>query len=289
MSVEQLIEDSDFLKKAHRYHGALALLLCAVDASSSKMYPKGTKSILNPSKLMPNGERFKTCLGYALRRDLSGFEPDLADYNSPSITINYGGENIILQNILYHEYRCNLIHEGGLPSTVGFEDLHNTPGLADINGFRFVVRGNSLVLDVECLSFIKRVISNLPVNGGAHLEKKPIKKELIFKDDVDVNELFEHLKKKYKLREGKIEHIAEFFYIDNYIDTDFKSMSNEFVKDKFKSAIDNKKINNGIISSIGFVYDDEDFNTYSYISKEGVLTDEGVDIVKYLSGKYKLV
>nr|DAL51419.1 MAG TPA_asm: hypothetical protein [Caudoviricetes sp.] len=289
MSVDQVIDDSNYLKAAGRYEGALSLLLCAVDASAAKMFPAGTKSVFNPKNDMGNGERFKRCLGYALKRDLSGYEPDESEYTSSSISIDYGGANIKLQDILYHDYRCNLVHEGNLPTHVGLDSLEGMVGVSDVNGFRFKISGASLILDVPCLDFIERIIRSLPINGGKAFPVKPVEKKLVFKDGVDVEDLLKKLKEKYHLKESKVNNISEFFKVDDNVNIDFKGLNKEEVKEMFKSAINHGKMNPGIIKSIGFIYDDETFNEVAcYISCDGVLTDGGVDIICELSGKYKI-
>jgi len=58
--VHARLEDAKVLYQAGRIEGALLMTLVAVAATSRRRYPRGTKSLKDPSKDMGDGETFKT-------------------------------------------------------------------------------------------------------------------------------------------------------------------------------------------------------------------------------------
>src|SRR5689334_9376605 len=103
------IEDAGVLADAGRFEGALLMLLVAIAATSRKRYPVGTKSLKKPSEKMGDGEAFKTFLRDEIWRLVR--EHDDA--------IKFRGQEIPIEDFLYKFLRCELVHEGRLPT-----DLH---------------------------------------------------------------------------------------------------------------------------------------------------------------------
>lgn len=98
MSIRARIDDSAALHKSGRYEGAILSLLVAVAASSRKRYPKET---------MGDGDAFRKFLGDEMKTITGNIE---------NLHIKYRGEVQPLQDVLYKFVRCELAHEGKMPT-----------------------------------------------------------------------------------------------------------------------------------------------------------------------------
>ena len=98
MSIRSRIEDALILYKSGRYEGAFLNALVAVAA---------TARLEDPNNTMRDGECFETFL----------------DKQQRGITkIEFRGELNTVPHIFYKWFRCELVHEGGLPIDVKFID-----------------------------------------------------------------------------------------------------------------------------------------------------------------------
>ncbi|WP_439237361.1 hypothetical protein [Klebsiella quasipneumoniae] len=289
MNIKQQLNDAVFLMENGRYDSALSLVLCAIDASSALMFPKGTKSHFAPNDKMRNNERFRLCIGYGLRRALSRVEPEASDFGKSKFTIEYGGRGAVpLENILYHDYRCGMVHEGELPAHVDFSDLSGDPSVSDINGFRMKIENDVLFLDYKSLDFLINVVKDLPVNGGPQLPKakKPLK--LKFRPEVNQQDLLSEIRREYFLKESKVGHISEFFSFNGNHDRDFTILSDEQIQGEFQLAVENHDVNPAIFRSLSRMYDPESNALRPSIFSEGnTLNASGIKLIKLLSQKYE--
>lgn len=158
-SICKRVEDANFNIQHGRYEAALALLLIAVDGSARKMYPEGTKSIKYPGNKMGNKERYTRFLGVRLR-EIFGISMHDRDY--------YQGELPDLVNSIespedkiYTSFRCNELHESGLPEELQYvyepNGISNTLSLDFMNGEVHFSSGFLRLLEV--------VITGAPCNG----------------------------------------------------------------------------------------------------------------------------
>ena len=93
MSIKCHLEDAEFLWKSERLEGAFALVLIAVAATSRRVFPR------------PIG-------------DQKAFEDFLDQGWFKNIHVEYREELHQMRHIFYKWFRCELIHEGGLPVDV---------------------------------------------------------------------------------------------------------------------------------------------------------------------------
>lgn len=98
MSVRARFDDSVALHAGGRHEGAVLALLVAVAATSRKRYPKGT---------MSDGDAFKKFL-HDQMKTITG--------NIENLHIKYRGEVQPIQDVLYKFVRCELAHEGTMPT-----------------------------------------------------------------------------------------------------------------------------------------------------------------------------
>jgi hypothetical protein len=98
MSVKSFVEDAEFLWLNKRTEGAWTQALIATAATSKKRYP-----------LMKDGEAFKKFI-----IDIAGILIT-GDTNAPSMHLkfydNVRGDGSNLEDVLYKEFRCNMVHE----------------------------------------------------------------------------------------------------------------------------------------------------------------------------------
>ena len=104
MSIQGRVQDAEFLWQHKRYEGALLNALAAVAATSRLRYPD--------RKTVKDGEAFEQFLKAA---------------QSVSLRFELRGELQTIEHILYKFFRCELVHEGGLPIDVEFV-LDTEPG-----------------------------------------------------------------------------------------------------------------------------------------------------------------
>ena len=165
--IKRMIADVDFLILNQRYDTALTLLLVAVAASSSKMFPEGTSSIDNPAKKigktnpMGDREKFTRFLGGRIRNILNinammleeGVELKRKWFS------NHGNP----EDVLYEQYRNPLIHEGELPGNIKF-----SPEFESVNNRCLLTiseQGIEFPSGHRLLNLLREVVINAPING----------------------------------------------------------------------------------------------------------------------------
>jgi len=159
-NISKRIDDAHYNMDGGRFEAALCLLVSAVDGSSRKVYPEGTKSLKNPKENMGNKERYTRFTGVRIRQMFLG--PDSLPEN-----IYYEGElpNIINQEkqpelIIYEMFRCVDAHESGLQdeNKYVFDD-----GINEQYGMKFV--GGEIKFSRGFLKLLENIVVYAVSNG----------------------------------------------------------------------------------------------------------------------------
>jgi hypothetical protein len=108
MSVEARVEDARLLWRNGRREGAFLTALVAVAATSRKRF---------------SDRRAVT--------DRDAFERFLEMAHSVRLAVEYRGECHAIEHIFYKWFRCELVHEGGLPIDIEFISS-DEPGLLSV-------------------------------------------------------------------------------------------------------------------------------------------------------------
>lgn len=102
MSAKNLIEDSKVLWESGRKGSAFALILIAFAATARLRYPRP----------MSDNESFKRFIRDGL--------PTILGTADTAVSLPFKGKLVPIEDILYTELRCQLIHEGELPDSIVF-------------------------------------------------------------------------------------------------------------------------------------------------------------------------
>jgi hypothetical protein len=157
-NIKKRVDDAIFMIENGRYEGALTLLLTAIDASSRKIYPPGTKSFINPKKEIPNGERFTRFLLVRLHQIFGWLHPEEI-YYQPQLPEMVQGEQSPAQ-IIYKAFRCNDIHEGGVPEEYRYVFDGNVQ-----NQYAMEFKNGEVRFSSGFLKMLIDVITLAPCNG----------------------------------------------------------------------------------------------------------------------------
>ncbi len=128
VGIKEQVDGALMLARTGNRHGALALLLLAVGASSRRMFTK--------AQVPRDGDAFCQFLGGRLQKLL--FRGDLGpDFPGNSgISLDLNGSQVDLARVLYKYVRNGMIHEAEVTSDVEFEDtapVHGRMLSASIN------------------------------------------------------------------------------------------------------------------------------------------------------------
>lgn len=113
MALEDTVLDAEALHRDGRHTSALTLMLTAVAASAVRAFPSAKT----------DGEKFKGFIGGRLRRLLTGgFEDSIGTSGVVVHTTDHKGVErpMDMSEVLYHLYRCPLVHESELPANAEF-------------------------------------------------------------------------------------------------------------------------------------------------------------------------
>lgn len=163
-NIKRLVDDADYLMAGGRHESALLQLLIAVAATSKKVFPDGTLSIDQPvtrkgkPNPMPDNERFRRFVGARIRDLL--MPPLLTDTDPHGPIIGFVGGLPDPESVLYEQYRCNVVHEGGLPPDIRFSpEIDSQPGI----GISF--SNGTVEFSSGLLTLLRRSVTEAPVNG----------------------------------------------------------------------------------------------------------------------------
>ncbi|WP_223533461.1 hypothetical protein [Pseudomonas sp. GL-RE-20] len=166
MNIKQHVSDARFLIESGRFLGALTVLTVAVAGSSKKVFPRGTKSRENPQKIMSDGEAFKLFLGARIRRILNNVHKD-PEFGESGFSVVWPTETKTIESILYHHYRCELVHEAKLPQGIEFVKERADASSFSNNGVSVGLRAfeKGIVLDYGWLDVLEKAVVEAPCNG----------------------------------------------------------------------------------------------------------------------------
>jgi len=105
MGIRDLIDDAKLLWKYGRKFGAFVLVLVCVSATARKRYPK--------KRGMSDGAAFKRFVLDEMGTITGG----------PKYGVAFpfqGQDKVPLEDILYEQLRCHVVHEGNMPSSIYF-------------------------------------------------------------------------------------------------------------------------------------------------------------------------
>jgi len=136
MSIKARIDDALFLWKNDRKEGAFLSALVAVASTSKRLYPK--------------------------LKDGKAFEQFLIDSRLMRTSVEYRGELHKIEHIFYKWLRCELVHEGGLPTDIQFT-LSKEPNMLMLRAGgapEFVLK-----LSDSWFHFLVNTVVNAPINS----------------------------------------------------------------------------------------------------------------------------
>ncbi|HFO0259318.1 TPA: hypothetical protein ACHIDA_005674 [Raoultella ornithinolytica] len=165
-NIKYTIYIADLLVRQGEHRAALTMLLIAIAASSSKMFPPGTASIDNPAvkpgkiNLMGDKEKFIRFLGPKLRIAM-GFI-DTQEDGKHDYLIEFSEKFPSPEEFIYKECRCPQIHEAGLPDSIRFIKNDKT----DTSSFQIELNGSEgFFFHSGFLSLLRWAVVNAPTNG----------------------------------------------------------------------------------------------------------------------------
>lgn len=278
MSIRSNVEDAVFLFNNGRPLGALSLILIAVAASSRKRLPKGTQSIESPvdekgnKRIMGDGECFRQFLGGRIKNLLfsAGNENDIS-FKSGWV-VEFKDKEWDLTEVLYKQFRCELIHNSDLPEDFRFIDDNE-------RGMSVGTTADYFTLNYGWLDLLIRAVVDADCNASEFGRSKATL--IPVREDFDEQDLKEALFKKFKISEPKFHHLKTFLLA---MDPGRVAASpNDVLQQIFISDIINKLpvkgINGGFITALAFL---------ELCSFEGLLTTNGIEVFKILSSNYKV-
>ena len=171
MSISQQVDDAKFLAQNNRHLGALTTLMLAVAASSRLCFPKGTKSIDNPTEIMGDREAFTQFLGGRIKTILftDPSRPQSGpQYGTSGISVSFKGKQYDVAFLLYKYYRCELVHEAELPQDVEFIPPDPSHFGVPIGRGQLGVTisgGDKLVFDYGFIDLLVKAVVEAPCNG----------------------------------------------------------------------------------------------------------------------------
>ncbi|EPN9891127.1 MULTISPECIES: hypothetical protein [Klebsiella] len=165
-NIKYSVDIADLLVRQGEHRAALTLLLIAISASSSKMFPEGTESIdcpaVKPGKTNPMGdkEKFIRFLGPRLRIAM-GFIGIPEDGRHKEL-FEFSAEFPRPEEYIYKECRCPQIHEAGLPDAIRFV-ANNETDLGPLSITLDLKEGFSF--NSGFLSLLRWSVVEAPING----------------------------------------------------------------------------------------------------------------------------
>jgi hypothetical protein len=279
MSIQSQVNDAKILMNNGSYEGALSNILMAVAASSRRLYPKGTKSRKKPKDDMADNEAFKLFLGPRLAKIFCDYTAD------KGMSVNFKGKLWNIEDILYHKYRCELIHTGQLSDDVDFipDDVNF---LLDTSNFKIsqssdinvtISFGDKFIIDYGWIDVLISAVINAPSNydlfdnGFKRLETSL---------GVDIERQFESdLLLRYDISKGRIEALKEvcaIIGIEDIKEQSYMELENTF-RNKYVLRMNDYGLGGGIITGL---------RSKGVCDHEGNLTRKGYELLKEIANFY---
>ena len=99
------MEDAEILWREGRVEAALLMALVAASATARRKYPE-------------------------CKKDREGFERLLLDARRWRLSLEFRGEQVPVEQLLWKWFRCELVHEAGLPVGITLTPIHVGEGLS---------------------------------------------------------------------------------------------------------------------------------------------------------------
>lgn len=287
MSIRIHIEDAEFLANNGRHLGALTVLMIAIAASSKRKFPKGIKSITNPSDKMRDDEAFSRFLGGRIRTILFGQEEDANGQNS-GILFPFRGKEYDLAYILYKFYRCELAHDGVLPGDVEFSPTEVVaPMGGTINwgdqGVSIATTGNNVMLDYRWIDLLITAVTHAHCNAK-EFGIRHYKLIYLYGSTAQDDEAFlTDVAKKYEtsLARMQVMRVAVQALSPDLI----AGAGNQDIVTRFKKLVDSGLINGGMITGLSSI---SPLNNHVLCDRKGILEERGIEILRHVAAGYRL-
>lgn len=268
MSIKIQVEDAIFLMKNERYLGALTNLMLAVAASSRKTYPKKiTKSFKYPKDIMRDNEAFKVFVSSSMRKMLFGDYSDAKSENT-GISVNFREQQFDLSEILYKFYRCELVHEGELPSDVSFAPPEN-----DHSGLSLSISNDSFVLDYNLLNILLEIVIHARCNRDTFNIKN---NDILPIDEHSDERISESLVNKYEITPGRFNILKE--AVRHITPELIKEYENSDLLMEFTKLVSSGVINGSAITGLA---------SYQLSNYQGILELKGINIIRDIANFYR--
>ncbi len=278
MSIRQQVEDAVFLSQNGRHLGALTILMLAVAASSRKCFPKGTKSIKNPAKIMSDCEAFTLFLGGRIRHLLFGNYGGPA-FGSSGFSVGFKQQQHDIAYVLYKFYRCELIHKGDLPEDVEFAQSNNSwQGGLNTGRRRLRVEistGNKLVLDHGWIDLLISAVVQARCNGTEFGIKHF---DLVPRSNMDESALQGSIVAKHSITPGRFQILKH--AVGAISPQVINASEDDLVVGHFERLVSSGEINGGAITGL---------KSYGLTDQTGRLQSKGLIILREIAQAYTLV
>jgi hypothetical protein len=104
MGIRNRVEDAELLWREDRAEAALLMALVAASATARRKYPE--------------------------HKDGEGFERLLLDAHTWRLSLEFRGEQVPVERLLWKWLRCELVHEAGLPVDIALAPVDGRGGLS---------------------------------------------------------------------------------------------------------------------------------------------------------------
>ncbi|ELY4660388.1 hypothetical protein SNO30_003059 [Cronobacter sakazakii] len=195
-NIRRRIDDIDFNISHGRYEAALALLLIAVDGSARKAFPEDFKSLINPSRRIGNKERYTRFLGVRLRELFGINMPDNAYFSGVLPEFIGGAESP--EEKIYVGFRCNDLHESGLPNDLKYVYKHDD----NEHSYTLEFSEGQVHFSSGFLRLLRTAIVGAPCNGK---EFNIQHFRLVSSCDLSFSEILQRISEKYKISPGRVD------------------------------------------------------------------------------------
>jgi hypothetical protein len=158
MSVRQRLEDAKVLSSAGQREGSFIQVLIAAAATARKRYPRDQWG---------DGESFKNFIFDEMGVITGGPKYEVA--------FNFLGKKTPLEDILYHHLRCQLVHEGAMPTSVVFTE----PLIEDGRSYNALHLGTPLGFPVGWIERLATAVWLAPENDDLWQDDSERRKDAI--------------------------------------------------------------------------------------------------------------
>ena len=166
MSIKAHLESAIFLAENEQYLTAFTLTMVAIAASARKRFPETVVTRRGKTEYKTKDkEAFMLFLGGRLRADGLIMQEHESDIGPSGTILSSHGNSFTLEQLIYEQHRCTLIHEGSTPPTA-FIRSHNDDYAGDPrSSYGFSYPNGVLTLDYGWIYKLADLIAGAPING----------------------------------------------------------------------------------------------------------------------------